>query len=173
MYTSPTAQVDFTKIATQISTVAPPTPKVSLLDKILGIGTKVTDFGNKAADTASKFQSVINPYLPSGAANSPAASGYTYTAPGAGNDPKQDTGMSTTAKVVIGVGIAAAVTGLVVLATSGKKKAMNGLGELNTAKTKAGKVKQRKAVFAKLDSEGKTYPKNRNGVRKAKTKKRK
>ncbi|MFO0414896.1 MAG: hypothetical protein ACK52I_22210 [Pseudomonadota bacterium] len=47
-----------------------------------------------------------------------------------------------------------------------KKKSLNGLGELNTAKTKSGKVKQRKAVFAKLDEAGKAWPKNKKGVRK-------
>jgi hypothetical protein len=47
-----------------------------------------------------------------------------------------------------------------------KKKSLNGLGELNTAKTKSGKVRQRKAVFAKLDEAGKAWPKNKKGVRK-------
>ncbi len=47
-----------------------------------------------------------------------------------------------------------------------KKKSLNGLGQLNTAKTKSGKVKQRKAVFAKLDEAGKAWPKNKKGVRK-------
>lgn len=51
------------------------------------------------------------------------------------------------------------------------KKEKKSLGDLNTAKTKAGKVKQRAAVFAKLDEEGKTFPKNRNGKRKPKRKK--
>ncbi|MFN7703344.1 MAG: hypothetical protein ACK5OS_01890 [Chryseotalea sp.] len=46
-----------------------------------------------------------------------------------------------------------------------KKKGLSGLGELNTAKTKSGKVKQRKAVFAKLDEAGKAWPKNTKGVR--------
>jgi len=46
-----------------------------------------------------------------------------------------------------------------------KKKGLSGLGDLNTAKTKSGKVKQRKAVFAKLDEAGKAWPKNTKGVR--------
>lgn len=56
--------------------------------------------------------------------------------------------------------------GLVAVASSGKSNNKSeGLEGLNTAKTKAGKVRQRKAVFAKLDESGKTYPKNKKGKR--------
>lgn len=45
-----------------------------------------------------------------------------------------------------------------------KLKMIAGVGELNTAKTKAGKTRQRKAVFAKLEKSKKAWQK-KNGVR--------
>lgn len=58
--------------------------------------------------------------------------------------------------------------GLLAVASSGKgkEKEPENLSGLNTAKTKRGKERQRKAVFAKMDEVGKTYPKNKKGVRK-------
>lgn len=75
-------------------------------------------------------------------------------------------GLSTAAKVGIGAG--AALLGYIVYKSLSKKKSKSlaGLGELNTAKTAKKRVAQRAAVFAKLDEEGKTYPKNKSGVRK-------
>lgn len=143
-------------------------PKVSVLDKIFGIGTKVVDFANKGVSTYSNINNAINPGAPQQNASNPAAN-YTYQAPGSSSGGSGSTqvasGLSTGAKVGIGVTVAAVAAGLVALATRGKKKGLSGLGDLNTAKTKAGKVKQRKAVFAKLTDDGKTYPKNKNGVR--------
>lgn len=47
------------------------------------------------------------------------------------------------------------------------KKGLKGLslGYLDTAKSVKGKKKQRAAVFAKLDDQGKSFPKNKDGVR--------
>jgi len=47
---------------------------------------------------------------------------------------------------------------------------LDGLGDLNTAKTKSGRVKQRKAVFAKMEDAGTLYNKNRKGKRTKKAK---
>lgn len=59
-----------------------------------------------------------------------------------------------------------AVALFVWLAKAAKSKdGLNGLGDLDTAKTKAGRIRQRKAVFAKLTDEGKIYRKNRAGRR--------
>ncbi|MGL6121653.1 MAG: LPXTG cell wall anchor domain-containing protein [Shewanella sp.] len=60
------------------------------------------------------------------------------------------------------------IAGVVLLTGTGlyfltrKKK---GLGDLDTAKTKKGKIKQRKAVFAKMDEQGDTWSKNSKGKR--------
>lgn len=77
------------------------------------------------------------------------------------------------AKIIGGLVAAVAVWGIwqVLKMTDAPKKNLDGLGDLNTAKTKAGKIKQRAAVFAKLDEEGKTYKKNRNGKRSKRVKK--
>lgn len=61
---------------------------------------------------------------------------------------------------VAGAVIGASVLGYGIYSMVRGKK---GLGDLNTAKT--GKAKQRGAVFAKLDEEGKAWPKNKKGVR--------
>jgi uncharacterized membrane protein len=166
-YNPPTYQVgNNSKIATTITqpvaSVAP--PKVSLLDKILNVGTKVTDFANKGVATYQNINQTLNPQQQAQAQAAAQAAAYTYQSPGRA-EAAQSKGISTGAKVGIGVAVAALVTGVVVLITRGKKKGMGGLGDLNTAKTKSGKVKQRAAVFAKLDQEGKAYPKNKNGVR--------
>lgn len=78
----------------------------------------------------------------------------------------------TRTKIIGGLVLVVAGWGIykVLQMTDAPKKGDN-LGDLNTAKTKTGKVKQRKAVFAKLDEEGKTFPKNRNGKRKKKVRK--
>jgi uncharacterized protein HemX len=90
---------------------------------------------------------------------------------------------SLNAKIIGGLLLAATVTAGVLFFTSGKKrKSLSGnetesntdqtnLGDLNTAKTKEGRIKQRKAVFAKLAEQGKVYRKNRVGKRTKKTKK--
>ena len=167
-YISPTYQVgNFSAIATKIQTPAqaPATPKVSLLDKILNVGNKVTDFANKGVATYQNISNTLNPQQQAQAQAAAQAAGYTYQAGQSGGSGNQSTGMSTGAKVGIGLGVAALVATLVVVATRGKKKGVAGLGDLNTAKTKSGKIKQRAAVFAKLDAEGKAYPKTKRGVR--------
>jgi hypothetical protein len=166
-YISPTYQVgNFSAIATKIQTPAqaPATPKVSLLDKILNVGNKVTDFANKGVATYQNISNTLNPQQQAQAQAAAQAAGYTYQAGQSGGSGNQSTGMSTGAKVGIGLGVAALVTGLVLVATRGKKKGMGGLGELN-AKGKKKAASQRAAVFAKLEDEGKAYPKNKNGVR--------
>jgi hypothetical protein len=166
-YISPTYQVgNFSAIATKIQTPAPApaTPKVSLFDKILNVGNKVTDFANKGVATYQNISNTLNPQQQAQAQAAAQAAGYTYQAGQSGGSGNQSTGMSTGAKVGIGLGVAALVTGLVLVATRGKKKGMGGLGELN-AKGKKKAAAQRAAVFAKLEDEGKAYPKNKNGVR--------
>jgi len=74
-------------------------------------------------------------------------------------------------KIMGGLVLAGAIALGYYIFTGGKEEEDKSLGELNTAKTKGGKVAQRKAVFAKLDEEGKVFPKNRNGVRKKAVKK--
>ncbi len=166
MFVSPTYQVgNFSSIATKIQTPAPATPKVSLLDKILNVGNKVTDFANKGVATYQNISNTLNPQQQAQAQAAAQAAGYTYQAgQSGGSSGNQSTGMSTGAKVGIGLGVAALVTGLVLVATRGKKKGMGGLGDLN-AKGKTKQAAQRAAVFAKLDKEGKTYPKNKRGNR--------
>jgi hypothetical protein len=166
-YKPPTYQVgNFSSIATTVQTPAPAPapPKVSLLDRILNTTTKVTNVANQGLTTFQNINRTVNPGSPP--PPNPATT-YTYEAPGGNSQPggSKSTGMSTGAKVGIGLGVAALVATLVVVATRGKKKGMAGLGDLNTAKTKSGKVKQRAAVFAKLDAEGKAYPKTKTGVR--------
>lgn len=73
---------------------------------------------------------------------------------------------SRNAKIIGGLVAVAAAVGIYFFFKSDSGKSVNGLGDLNTAKTKSGKVKQRKAVFAKLDDAGKTWGKNRKGKRK-------
>ena len=73
-------------------------------------------------------------------------------------------------KIMGGLVLAGAIALGYYILTGGKEED-KGLGELNTAKTKILRVAQRKAVFAKLDEEGKVFPKNRNGVRKKAVKK--
>ncbi len=149
-YTPPTYQVgNYSSIAATVKPAPAPTPAptTSLLDKILNIGTKVTDFANKGVATYQNISSVLTPQQQQAQAQAQAAAGYQYNAgSGGGPQPNQSTGMSTWAKVGIGLGAAALVATLVVVATRGKKKGMGGLGDLNTAKTKSGKVKQRAAV---------------------------
>jgi uncharacterized membrane protein len=165
-YNPPTYQVgNNSKIATTITqpvaSVAP--PKVSLLDKILNVGTKVTDFANKGVATYQNINQTLNPQQQAQAQAAAQAAAYTYQSPGSAQA-AQNKGISTGAKVGIGVAVAALVTGVVVLISRGKKKGMGGLGDLN-AKGKTKQAAQRAAVFARLDKEGKTYPKNKRGNR--------
>lgn len=167
-YTPPTYQVgNFSSIATTVKPAPAPTPapKVSLFDKILNIGTKVTDFANKGVATYQNISSALTPQQQQAQAQAQAAAGYQYNAgSGGGSQTNQSTGMSTGAKVGIGLGVAALVATLVVIATRKKKKGMGGLGDLN-AKGKKKAAAQRATVFAKLEEEGKAFPKNKNGVR--------
>ena len=164
-YTPPTYQVgNNSKIATKVQTPAPApqAPKVSLLDRILNTTTKVTNVANQGVSTFQNINNVLNPQRPP-VVQPPAQAGYTYQAPGSAQA-AQSKGMSTGAKVGIGVAVAALVTGVVVLVSRNKKKGMGGLGDLN-AKGKTKQAAQRAAVFARLDKEGKTYPKNKRGNR--------
>lgn len=71
--------------------------------------------------------------------------------------------------------VAGAGVGLLVLLfkSSGSKAAVGGLGNINTARTSKGRKSQRAAVFAKLDDEGKTWPKKNGTRKKPRSKKRK
>lgn len=90
---------------------------------------------------------------------------------GGGNLPPQPPSGVSTKTILIGVVLAAA-TGVGIYAlTRPKKKGLDGLGDLNTAKTKAGRKRQRAAVFAKLDEAGEAWPK-KEGKRKKPRKKR-
>lgn len=72
---------------------------------------------------------------------------------------------SLNAKIMGGLVAAGLIVAVVFFVKSNRKKSVDSLGDLNTAKTKAGRIRQRKAVFAKLADEGKIYRKNRAGRR--------
>lgn len=76
---------------------------------------------------------------------------------------------NNTQRNVVGLLGLAAVVGTIWWVLSSNSKS-DGLGDLNTAKTKAGRVKQRKAVFAKMEDAGTLYNKNRQGKRTKKAK---
>lgn len=84
--------------------------------------------------------------------------------------PPPPSGVSTKT-IVIGALALTAVGTAAYFAFSPKKKSLSGLGDLDTAKTKAGRKRQRAAVFAKLDEAGDAWPKI-GGKRKKPRKKR-
>jgi hypothetical protein len=129
-YTPPSATVNSNGIVTTITPPATPAPKVSLLDRILGTATKITDFGNKAAGTYTNITNALTPQQQAQAQAAAQAAGYTY-------DPKnptkiltdEDRGLvtnelATSTKVGIGLGIAALVGGIIYAVTRKKKKGM-------------------------------------------------
>ena len=76
---------------------------------------------------------------------------------------------NNTQRNVVGLlGLAAVAAAIYTLFKKTKKP--KGLGDLNTARTKSGRVKQRKAVFAKMEEAGTLYNKNRKGKRTKKAK---
>lgn len=113
----------------------------------------VTGLVNTTSNLATSASDVIS------ATKTPSSgAGYNPNIPGSPPPVvKSNTGMY----VLIGVGIAA-VVGVGILVLKKKKK---GLGNLDTAKTAKGRKAQRGAVFAKLDNQGDTFPKNSQGIR--------
>lgn len=116
---------------------------------------------NKVQQGVNIAQDIVSIFRPKSSA--PAVSAGNNAPPPAAATQKKGINWLTVA--LVGSGLALGTFAVVRYASKKKKKALNGLGELNTAKTAKKRVAQRKAVMAKLEDKGKLLPKNTVGKR--------
>lgn len=149
-------------ILTQPVTVPTPTPAPSIpwYQKIGDTLNPLLDVANKVVDTVQNVQNDQR---------------YTTTTQQQLQQQQamlqqQQSGISPAVKIGLGIA-AAAVLGFIAVKAFGKSKPKKAMGELNTAKTKAGRERQRKAVFARLAAEGSVKPKSKKRKKAGRTKK--
>jgi hypothetical protein len=137
----------------------PAPPQVPWYQKISNATNSILDVANKTIDTVQNIKG--------GTQQNNSTHLQIQQQQQALQQQQQSASMNNLLKIALGT-LAAGTLGFIVYkATSTKgKKSLNGVDGLDTAKTVKGKAKQRAAVFAKLEDEGKAFPKNKSGVRK-------
>lgn len=144
----------------QLPPTPPPAPTVPWYQQISDALNPLLDVANKVVDTA---QNIKNDQQTTAATQQQFQQQQAMLQ-------QQQSGISPTVKVGLGLAAAAVLTFIAVKAFGGKKSKKS-LGDLNTAKTKAGRERQRKAVFARLAAEGSVKPKSKKRKKAGRTKK--
>ncbi len=147
-----------------VSTTAPPQTVApnKFNNALTTISNALTNVVKPAADIYSQVKTGSQP-------GSPSSSTPAYS-PDVVSPAVVPAPLANTKKYLMIGGVVVLAGTAVYFLTRKKKKGVSGVGDLDTSKTKSGRVKQRKAVFAKMDESGNTWPKNKKGLRKKKRK---